>query len=46
MASNYNRFRRPAVVFVQNGHADVVYERETLDDLLRQDRLPERFQAK
>jgi diaminopimelate decarboxylase len=46
MASNYNRFRRPAVVFVQNGHADVVYERETLDDLLRQDRLPERFQTK
>ena len=46
MASNYNRFRRPAVVFVQNGHADVVYERETLDDLLRQDRLPERLQAK
>ena len=45
MASNYNRFRRPAVVFVQNGQADVVYERETLDDLLRQDRLPARLQS-
>lgn len=43
MASNYNRFRRPTVVFVQNGDADVVYERETLDDLLRQDRLPARL---
>lgn len=43
MASNYNRLTRPAVVFVQNGQADLVYERENLDDLLRQDRLPERF---
>lgn len=43
MASNYNRFTRSTVVFVQNGRADVVYERETLDDVLRQDRLPERF---
>ena len=43
MASNYNRFRRPAVVFVQNGQADVVWERESYDDLLRQERLPQRF---
>jgi diaminopimelate decarboxylase len=43
MASNYNRFRRPTIVFVQNGQADVVYERETLDDLVRQDRLPARM---
>jgi hypothetical protein len=34
------------VVFVQNGQADVVYERETLDDLLRQDRVPARLAAK
>jgi diaminopimelate decarboxylase len=45
MASNYNRFRRPAVVFVQNGAADLVFARETLDDLLRQERLPERLKA-
>jgi len=44
MASNYNRFRRPPVVFVRNGQADLVYERETLDDLVRQDRLPARLQ--
>lgn len=43
MASNYNRFMRPPVVFVQNGQADVVYERETLDDLIRQDRIPARM---
>jgi diaminopimelate decarboxylase len=46
MASNYNRLARPTVVFVQNGQADVVYERETLDDLLRQDRVPARLAAK
>ena len=45
MASNYNRFMRPAVVFVQNGQADVVYERETLDDVIKQDRLPARLAA-
>lgn len=43
MASNYNRFVRPTVVFVQNGQADVVYERETLDDLVRRDRVPARL---
>jgi diaminopimelate decarboxylase len=43
MASNYNRLPRPTVVFVQDGQADVVYERETLPDLVRQDRIPERL---
>ena len=45
MASNYNRFLRPTVVFVQNGQADVIYERETLDDVIQQDRVPERFRS-
>lgn len=44
MSSNYNRLRRPAVVFVYNGQADVVVERETLDDLLYKERIPERLQ--
>ena len=35
MASNYNRVPRPAVVFVQDGHARVVLRRETFDDLAR-----------
>lgn len=43
MASNYNRFRRPAVVLVNDGQADVIVERETLQDLLSQDVVPERL---
>lgn len=37
MASNYNRLRRPAVVFVRDGRAKVVVRRETYDDLVRND---------
>ena len=46
MASNYNRFRRPAVVLVNEGQADVIVERETLQDLLTHDQLPERLLMK
>lgn len=46
MASNYNRLRRPAVVFVKNGEADVVVERETYQDLISHDRIPERLKKK
>lgn len=41
MASNYNRFMRPAVVLVKDGNADVIVDRETLDDLVRHDLIPE-----
>ncbi len=34
MASNYNGFTRPAVVFAGNGRARIVRRRETLDDLM------------
>ena len=44
MASNYNRFPRPAVVTVADGLADVIVERETLEDLVEQDRIPRRLQ--
>jgi diaminopimelate decarboxylase len=40
MASNYNRCGRPAMVLVGQGRADVIVERESLDDLVRLDRLP------
>lgn len=40
MAGNYNRYPRPPIVFVNRGHARVVVERETVDDLLAQDVLP------
>lgn len=37
MASNYNRNPRPAVVFVENGKAQVVIKRESLEDLIHLD---------
>jgi len=43
MASNYNRFPRPAMVLVRDGQADVIVHRESLDDLVRQDVIPERL---
>jgi diaminopimelate decarboxylase len=43
MASNYNRFPKPACVFVRNGQADLVSRREDLDDLVRLDVLPDRL---
>ncbi|MFM7322547.1 MAG: diaminopimelate decarboxylase [Armatimonadota bacterium] len=43
MASNYNRFRRPPVVLVNEGHADVIFARESWDDVIRQDRIPDRL---
>jgi diaminopimelate decarboxylase len=45
MASNYNRFPRPAVVAVAEGRADIIVERETLEDLIGQDRIPPRLQV-
>ena len=37
MGSNYNKVPRPPVVFVHDGEARLVVQRETLDDLLRND---------
>ena len=37
MGSNYNRIRRPAVVFTSGGSARLVVRRETFDDLLATD---------
>lgn len=41
MASNYNRVPRPSAVLVSNGEAHLIIRREGLEDLLRQDCLPE-----
>ena len=38
MASNYNRNPRPAVVFAEDGKAQLVIERESLADLVHLDR--------
>lgn len=43
MASNYNRIRRPAVVFVQNGLSDLVVRRESHSDIVANDIVPERI---
>ncbi|MEI6916317.1 MAG: diaminopimelate decarboxylase [Armatimonadota bacterium] len=43
MASNYNRLPRPAVVLVNNGQADIIVRRETLEDLVSQDVIPQRL---
>src|SRR5581483_9427397 len=45
MASNYNRFLRPAVVLVADGQADVIVERQSLEDLIRHERIPARLRA-
>ncbi|MGD8189138.1 diaminopimelate decarboxylase [Brevibacillus ginsengisoli] len=39
MSNNYNRITRPAVVFVRDGQARVVVERETYEDIVKNDRL-------
>ncbi|KJH71647.1 diaminopimelate decarboxylase [Aliterella atlantica] len=43
MASNYNRLPRPAAVLVNGGEANLIVQRETYQDLIRQDRLPARL---
>lgn len=45
MASNYNRVGRPAMVLVHAGEAELVVARESLDDLIRLDRLPARLRV-
>ncbi|WP_041781368.1 diaminopimelate decarboxylase [Allocoleopsis franciscana] len=43
MASNYNRLPRPAAVLVNEGEANLILKRETYQDIIRQDCLPERL---
>ena len=43
MASNYNRLPRSGAVLVSEGEANLILQRETYEDLLRQDLLPERL---
>lgn len=45
MASNYNRFPRPAAVLVKDGKADLIVRRETYEDLIRMDVIPPRLQG-
>ncbi len=43
MSSNYNRVAKPAMILVKDGQADLILKRENLEDLLRNDLLPERL---
>ena len=43
MASNYNRVPRPAMVLVNNSKCEIIVKRETLDDLLVHDKIPDRL---
>jgi diaminopimelate decarboxylase len=43
MASNYNRLPKIAAVLVNDGEANLILKRETYQDLIRQDCLPERL---
>lgn len=41
MSMNYNRNGRPPVVMVKDGHSRVIVKRETYEDILRNDIIPE-----
>ena len=43
MASNYNRFQKPAAVLVNNSQSDIIIKRESLDDLISHDVIPNRL---
>ena len=43
MASNYNRVEKPAMVLVNNSHSDIIVYRETLDNLISFDNIPDRL---
>ncbi|MFA7659093.1 MAG: diaminopimelate decarboxylase [Candidatus Gastranaerophilaceae bacterium] len=43
MASNYNRFQKPAAVLVNNSQSGIIVNRESLDDLISHDVIPNRL---
>lgn len=43
MASNYNRVQKPQMVLVNNSQSDIIVIRETLDDLVAKDVIPDRL---
>ena len=43
MASNYNRVQKPQMVLVNNSQSDIIVMRETLDDLISKDIIPDRL---
>ena len=43
MASNYNRAAKPAMILVHDSKAEIIINRETLDDLVAHDVIPDRL---
>lgn len=43
MASNYNRVQKTAMVLVNNSQSDIIIKRETLEDLISHDVIPDRL---
>lgn len=43
MASNYNRTGKPAMVLVNNSQSDIIVNRESLEDLVRLEQIPDRL---
>lgn len=46
MASNYNRVQKLAMVLVNNSQSDIIIKRETLEDLISHDVIPDRLKNK
>ena len=46
MASNYNRVPKAAMVLVNNSQSDMIVKRETLEDLISHDVIPDRLKEK
>ena len=43
MSSNYNCVQKPAMVLVNNSQSDIIVNRESLEDLISRDKIPEKF---
>ncbi len=43
MASNYNRVEKPAMVLVNNSQSDMIVSRESLEDLIVRENIPDRL---
>ena len=44
MSSNYNRVKKPAMILVNNSQSDIIVNRETFEDLTRNDIVPRKFE--
>ena len=43
MASNYNRVQKPAMVLVADSESELIIKRESLDDIVAHDLIPDRL---